>query len=133
MEISLNLSYSNKFYGTFEPEKVLEKISQKFSAVIEPYDFSLKEVQDVITYLLENNVEKEQRNEMLSQITGKFFRNGPTFRFRILIGNKYINGWERRYNIGFASEESIEDSIKKQLIDFLEDIKLGIPELKILE
>lgn len=123
MRISATIDYWGEGVTTFDPEKVLTRLESWFpQIIIDSTDYGQAEVER-ITLFAKSNFPENRYLEMSRQIQEKNRRNGPVFQFSIeLEGGEKINGYAKRYEVAFNSENEINNSIKQTIYQFLKTL-----------
>lgn len=129
MRISCTLRYGSDSVVCFDPEKVLVQLLKRFpDGEVDHTDLAAAEVERFREFLdTQPDMTDERRATMLRQIRGKARRNGPRYSFT-LPGD--ITGYTGRYSIDFWHESEIDPTLEKQIVEFLQSLKIGTVDVK---
>lgn len=127
MNIAAEIDYYGSSVAVFDPQKVLERLSEAFPMVTIDYqDLAQNEVDSLIDFLDTNKTPEPRRGHMLRQIQGKASRIGPVYSFSLDVPEQGIlSGKAGRYHVTFFFERSLNSAIEQAIIRFLQSLQLG--------
>jgi hypothetical protein len=126
MNIWLNIDYHDGGVLTFDPGKILDRVEEYFPQVeIDPTDYGWEEVERLTNFFNEQFAEPN-RSSIINSIRGKYRRNSPTYKFKILMSDAMeINGHARRYSVRFACEKVFDVTTEKTIIKLMQSLNYG--------
>src|SRR2546429_113641 len=114
MILEAALAYWDDHVATFDPEKVVGRLLAAFpDAVVDPTDYSEREVERVLARLEEQAVLEPARTTLIQQIKGKARRNGPTYHVAVPAGRLWVKGWAQRYRVGFDLPDGVAENVRQ--------------------
>jgi hypothetical protein len=127
MEIGVRIDRDGPGVVQFDSGKVLARIRTAFLAFSSDGEDQLYlEFERFRTYLQDAAVPEPRRTIMEKQMRGKSLRNGPVYRFSIMLpdGTSVI-GWTRRFSVHFKSELPLSEAMQVHMSRFLRALEVG--------